>query len=93
MKECKSIDEVRNNIDLIDQKIVKLLTERSHYVEQAAKFKKTTEDIKAPDRVEEVITKVRCLASDNALNPDIAEQVYRTMISCFIDYEMKEHRK
>lgn len=88
MKESKNIDEVRTNIDRIDREIVKLLSERSKYVKQAAKFKKTADDVKAPDRVEEVITKVRNISLEYGLNPQISEQIYRTMIACFIDYEM-----
>ena len=64
MAECKNIDEVRANIDLIDREIVKLLSERSKYVRQAAKLKKNTDDVKAPNRVEEVISKVRNLAGN-----------------------------
>ncbi|HEY9204475.1 MAG TPA: chorismate mutase [Candidatus Methanoperedens sp.] len=93
MKDCRDIDEVRENIDSIDRGIVRLLSERSRYVKQAARFKKTTEDVKAPKRVEEVIAKVRILASEQGIDPDIVEKVYRTMITCFINDEMKEHDK
>jgi isochorismate pyruvate lyase len=91
MMNCKNIDEVRANIDRIDREIVKLLSERSKYVGQAAKLKKSTQDVKAPNRVEEVISKVRALASEYGLDPEIVESVYRTMIACFIEHEMKEH--
>ncbi len=93
MTECKNIDEVRENIDSIDREIVRLLSERSHYVKQAARFKKTAEDVRAPKRVEEVIAKVRTLALEQRIDPDIVEKVYRTMITCFINSEMKEHNK
>lgn len=93
IKECKSIAEVRENIDSIDRKIVKLISERSEFVEQAAKFKKDTEDVKAPKRVEAVIEKVRNIAYENDVNPDIVEEVYRTMISCFIKQELVDHAK
>jgi isochorismate pyruvate lyase len=43
--------------------------------------------------VEEVISKVRALASECGLDPEIFEPVYRTMIACFIEHEMKEHSK
>ena len=89
MTECKSIDEVRENIDSIDREIVRLLSERRRYVKQAAGFKKTREDVRAPKRVEEVIAKVRTLASEREIDPDIVEKVYRTMIACFIECEMK----
>lgn len=93
MVACKSIEEVRDNINSIDRKIVELMSQRSRYVEQAAKFKKTTEDVKAPSRVEEVILKVRGLAVENDLDPDIVEKIYRTMITCFIDHELKVHSR
>lgn len=69
MADCKTIEEVRENINRIDRKIVELISERSRYVEQAAKFKKTTQDVKAPARVEEIILKVRGLAVENHLDP------------------------
>ncbi|WP_412675996.1 chorismate mutase [Bacillus paramycoides] len=43
------------NIDYLDNQIVMLISERSRYVEQAAKFKKDIEDVKALKRVEAVI--------------------------------------
>lgn len=93
MADCKSIEEVRENINRIDRDIVELISQRGSYVRQAAKFKKTTEDVKAPSRVEEVILKVRGLAVENDLDPDIVEKIYRTMIACFIDYELKVHKR
>ncbi len=40
MIDCKDINEVRDNIDRIDNQIVKLIAERSFFVKQAANFKK-----------------------------------------------------
>ncbi|MCX7711430.1 MAG: chorismate mutase [Clostridia bacterium] len=93
MQPCKNLDEVRENIDRIDQEIVKLIAERSSYVRQAAGFKKDEDAVKAPDRVEAIIKKVRGLAVEREVNPDLIEQVYRTMISCFIELEMKEYQQ
>ena len=58
---------------------------------QAARFKKTTDDVRAPQRVEQVISKVRMLAHDFGANPDVTEAVYRSMISAFISAELSEH--
>lgn len=91
MCNCKSLENVRKNIDSIDKEIVKLIAERSIYVKQAAKFKKDAEDVKAPQRVEMVIEKIRNLANDNNLNPNIAEEIYRKMINTFINFELEEH--
>ncbi|WP_445486882.1 chorismate mutase [Niallia sp. 03133] len=80
-------------MDRIDRQIVSLISERSDYVAQAARFKKDTEEVKAPDRVEAVIGKVRTLAEQNNVSPSLIEQVYRTMIACFIEEELDEHSK
>ena len=93
MIECNSIDEVRNNINNIDEQIVKLIAQRDEFVKQAAKFKKDSDDVKAPKRVEEVINKVKDLAKSTSANEEILENVYRTMINSFIKAEMKEFEK
>lgn len=92
MEICKSLNEVRENIDRLDNEIVKLIAERSTYVSQAANFKKTTDDVKAPERVEMIIEKMRGLAKGSNLNPDIIEVVYRNMINAFIIMELEEHK-
>ena len=88
---CNSIEEVRENIDRIDRQIVSLLSQRGNFVKQAARFKKTTDDVKAPARVEQVISKVVNLAKELGASPKVAEIVYRSMISAFIDEELEHH--
>ena len=56
---CNSLDEVRENIDRIDNNIIKLIAERGGYVAQAAKFKKNEDGDRDTSRVEKVIQKVR----------------------------------
>ena len=88
---CTSLDEVRSHIDRIDRQIVSCLAERGAYVKQAAKFKKSTDDVRAPQRVEQVIGKVRTFAAQLGANAEITEQVYRAMIAGFVNAELAEH--
>ena len=88
---CDSIEEVRENIDRIDRQIVSLLSERGGFVKQAAWFKKSTDDVKAPDRVEQVISKVVNLSKELGASPKVAEAVYKAMISAFINEELDHH--
>jgi isochorismate pyruvate lyase len=89
--ECQSLDEVRANINRIDEAPVRLLAERGGYVRHAARFKQTTDDVRAPARVEQVIGKVRALADEHGASPDLVERVHRTLIAAFIDEELQEH--
>jgi len=89
VQQCQSLDEIRANIDSIDRDIVQLLSIRSAYVEQAAAFKSNAQEVAAPQRVEQVIRKVRALSQEYGIKPDITEATYRAMISAFIELEQQ----
>lgn len=91
--KCSSLEEVRENIDRIDDNIIKLIAERGSYVLQASEFKKSEEGVKAPNRVEAVIQKVREKALEYGTNPDMVEALYREMIARFVRMEMDEYKK
>ncbi|KQB54836.1 chorismate mutase [Pseudomonas endophytica] len=88
---CESLEHVREQIDGLDRQIISLLAERGVYVSQAARFKKDSNAVRAPQRVEQVINKVRGLADELGANPEVAEAVYRAMIAGFIQQELAEH--
>ena len=90
---CNSLEEVRANIDRIDDEIIKLIAERGIYVAQASAFKKDEEGVKDTGRVEKVITKVREKAKEYGADPDMVEAFYREMISRFVNMEMSEFHK
>lgn len=88
---CHSLEQVREHIDLLDHQIVSLIAQRGAYVSQAARFKKDSNAVKAPQRVEQVFAKVRALANELGANPHVTEDVYRAMIAAFIQQELAEH--
>ena len=90
-EDCRCIEDVRENIDQIDRQIVALLAKRGSYVKQAARFKQNRAEVQAPQRVEQVIAKVTALADELGANQPVVEQVYRAMISAFINAELAEH--
>jgi isochorismate pyruvate lyase len=84
------LDEIRKQIDGIDSTIISLLARRSGLVSEAGKLKKDTQGVRDPKRAEQVIEKARAKAADAGLDQDIAEEVYRTIIGCFVRKEQKE---
>lgn len=91
--QCRSLEEVREFIDATDHQIVALLAQRARFVQQAARFKKDPSAVRAPDRVRQVLDRVRGMAQRHALNPDIVEATYRAMIEGFIQTELTEHAR
>lgn len=88
---CTSLEEVRQHIDRIDHDLVSLLARRGNLVNQAAAFKRTTAEVKAPSRVQDVIAKVRTVAEECGGSAEVVEKVYRAMIAAFIEEELSAH--
>jgi isochorismate pyruvate lyase len=91
--KCASLEEVRGKIDAIDRVIVSLIAQRGNFVSQAAHVKKNAYDVRAPQRVEQVISKIRALSIELNANADVVEAAYRAMISAFIEAELVEQRE
>jgi len=87
---AQSLEEVRSNIDALDRRIVSLMAERSHHVLDAARFKHSPEEVRDPQRMEQVITKVRTLALQAGTDPGLVERTYRAMIGAMIELEQAE---
>lgn len=88
IRTCANLDEVRVEIDRIDGELIDLLAERAAYVRQAAGFKRSEDEARAPARVEAVIARVREQAEVAGLAPDVAERTWRAMIAAFVDEEL-----
>jgi isochorismate pyruvate lyase len=88
--ECSSIEDVRAAIDAIDHEVVTALGLRYQYVKAITRFKKTTQDVRAPARQAAVIAQRREWASEVGLNPDVVEKLYRLLIDHFVAEELKE---
>jgi len=90
IKNCTSLEEVRAQIDTIDDTMLDLIAKRNAYIKQAAKFKNSVDEVKAPERVEAVIQKVRQKALMNDMSANMIEEIYRLMINEMVETEIAE---
>src|SRR5579864_3423677 len=88
--ECASLDEVRAEIDRIDEQVISLWGQRAEYVQAAARFKNKESEIAAPERFAAMLQLRRAWAEREGLSPDVIEKIYRDLVRYFIDRE-KEH--
>ena len=91
--DCESLADVRTEIDRLDERIVGLLATRGSYVLAAARFKRSEAEVSAPQRVEQVIARVRAMAQAQGASADVVERVYRELITAFTDAERDHWRK
>ncbi|MEX0350436.1 MAG: chorismate mutase [Paracoccaceae bacterium] len=87
-QDCHSMQDLRVQIDRLDQQLVELLLDRARYIDRASQLK-PGEGLPAriPDRVEEVVANVRARAGQSGLDPDLAERLWRILIDWSIARE------
>jgi len=85
--ECESKDDVRFEIDRIDQALLALFAERHRYVTRMAEIKTDPHEAYDPARIDAVVSKVRARSLDLDLDEDQAELIWRTLIDWNVNYE------
>ncbi|WP_019959666.1 chorismate mutase [Woodsholea maritima] len=86
---CTDMSEVRDGVDRLDRVLVRLIAERSRYMEAAARIKPGREAVRDEARIEDVVAKVLTTAKTVDLPAEIAEPVWRELIERSIAYEFK----
>ena len=92
IKKCETLEELRKEIDKVDEKIVELIAIRNDYIKQAANFKHTVDEIKADERIDEVLNHVRHKALSLGVSPNMVADLYKEMIDAMVETEIAELR-
>jgi isochorismate pyruvate lyase len=92
-EDCKSLQDIRREIDGIDEEVIRLLGRRAGYVHAAARFKTSEEHVAAPERQAAMMAVRRAWAEREGLSADVIEDVYRRLVAYFVERELEEWRK
>ncbi len=92
MKKCNTLEEVRTEIDTLDTKLVDLISERSHLIRQAAGFKQSVDEVKAQDRIDFILQRVRHHAIEKGVSPNMISELFEIMIDEMVETEIAEFR-
>jgi isochorismate pyruvate lyase len=77
-------------MDAIDREIIALIANRVAYVRAAAKFKTSSENVAAPDRVAAVLKTRREWAEAAGLSGETIEGLYRGLVTYCVSEEHKQ---
>lgn len=86
--ECTGKEEIRNEIDQIDQEIIRLFALRSEYVHEIVKFKTDEESVIAIERKELVIKQRAEWANAAGLDKQTFEDIYTRLLQQNISEEL-----
>ncbi|WP_201352714.1 chorismate mutase [Hydrogenimonas urashimensis] len=92
IKKCETLEELRKEVDKVDEMIVELIAVRNDYIKQAANFKHTVDEIKADERIEDVLNHVRHKALTLGVSPNMVADIYKQMIDAMVETEIAEFR-
>tara|TARA_B100000029_G_scaffold56099_1_gene50815 strand:- start:13433 stop:13726 length:294 start_codon:yes stop_codon:yes gene_type:complete len=92
-KKFKNLNDVRKNIDDVDERLVKLISEREFYVMEALKFKKSKKQIIDKKRINLVLKRIKKFSKKYKVNNLITQRIWKLMIKNFIILENKVFKK
>ena len=87
--ECPGLDEIRAGMDAVDREIVALIARRVDDVRNAAKFKVSSANVAAPERVASVLKTRREWGEAAGLDGDVVEGLYRRLVEYSVGEEHK----
>ncbi len=77
----RNLDDLRSDIDRVDEVLVRLLNERARCVCEIGKLKRTNGmEIYQPDREKQVLDHVRGIAAEGPLGPEAIARLFERII-------------
>ena len=92
IKNCKTLEEARIEIDKVDEKIVEYVALRNDYIKQIAKFKESIEQVKSDERIADVVSRARAKAIELDLSPNLINDMFIRMINEMVETEIAEFK-
>ena len=90
VKDCTTMQDVRREVDALDDVLVPLLVERVGYMTQAARIKQGAEQVRDEARIQAIVDRVRERATAEGGDADVIEAIYRSLMEACIAYEHRE---
>ena len=90
VKDCTTLQDVRREVNALDDVLVPLLVERVGYMTQAARIKQGAEQVRDEARVQAIVDRVRERATSEGGDADVIEAIYRSLMEACIAYEHRE---
>jgi isochorismate pyruvate lyase len=87
LRRCGDMTEVRAAIDAIDKRLVALIAERLHYIDEAGRIKSERGQVRDEARIADVLAKTRKEALRLGCDPAVVEAVYRPLVEASIAHE------
>ena len=93
VQPCTTMEDVRRNVNALDDVLVPLLVTRIGYMQQAARIKGDVGQVRDEARIDAIVSRVRERTVQEGGQPDVMEAVYRQLMEECIAYEHREFER
>ena len=89
----KKLNILRKKLDLLDNKLIKLIKIRTNIVEEVLKLKTYKHEIVDKKRISIILKNIKKKSIKNKIDPKITNRIWKNMIMSYIDFERRNFKK
>ncbi len=89
----KKLNILRKKLDVLDNKLIKLIKIRTNIVKEVLKLKTYKREIVDKKRISTILRNIKKKSIKNNIDPKITNRIWKNMIMSYIDYEKRNFNK
>ena len=89
----KRLNILRKKLDSLDNKLIKLVKQRTNIVSDVLKLKMYKYEIVDKKRISIILKNIKNKSIKNKIDPEITNRIWKNMISAYIDFERRNFKK
>ena len=89
----KKLNILRKKLDLLDNKLIKLIKIRTNIVKDVLKLKPYKHEIIDKKRISVILKNIKKKSIKNKIDPKITNRIWKNMIMSYIDFERRNFKK
>ena len=92
-KNRKKLNTLRKRLDILDNKLLSLISIRSNIVKDVLKLKNHKSEIVDKKRISIILNNIKKKSQKKKIDPKITNRIWKNMIFAYIDYERRNFKK
>ena len=89
----KKLNALRKRLDILDNKLLSLISIRSNIVKDVLKLKNYKNEIVDKKRIAKILNNIKKKSLKKKIDPKITNRIWKNMILSYIDYERRNFKK
>ena len=89
----KKLNILRKRLDILDNKLLSLISIRSNIVKDVLKLKNHKSEIVDKKRIAKILNNIKKKSLKKKIDPEITNRIWKNMIFAYIDYERRNFKK